>query len=242
MTTNSPSYRGRHTPPRPGSGPRAPGQARRSEPRGIARPPAGPVSDLFCLIAGERSWPRRRNRCLAAGIEPSWQPVTVETVLAYLNRERIRATYAAVAAVVGICPAATAAGRWATAARQPRGWSTRCWGCRPVTSPTRSTRSSCGRRRSSEAPWSFRRGCRGVMQAQSGPSVCRSNRASRSTAPPLDVTIRTRICQEKSHEKPRIRSAVRRRPGRLPGRLRDCRGEGGRTVHQGDRPRRQAGD
>ena len=106
MTTNSPSYRGRHTPPRPGSGPRAPGQARRSEPRGIARPPGGPVSDLFCLIAGERSWPRRRNRCLAAGIEPSWQPVTVETVLAYLNRERIRATYAAVAAVVGICPAA----------------------------------------------------------------------------------------------------------------------------------------
>ena len=32
--------------------------------------------------------------------------MTVETVLAYLNREQIRATYAAVAAVVGICPAA----------------------------------------------------------------------------------------------------------------------------------------
>ncbi|MCY4571759.1 MAG: hypothetical protein OXF01_03065 [Gemmatimonadetes bacterium] len=64
------------------------------------------MSVLFRLIAGERSRRRRRNRCLAAGIGLSWRPETVETVLAYLNREQIRATYAAVAAVVGICPSA----------------------------------------------------------------------------------------------------------------------------------------
>ena len=104
--TSSPGYRDRHTPPRPGSGPCAPGPARRSEPDGVARPAAGPVSALFRLIVGERSPRRRRNRGLAAGTEPSGQPVTVETVLAYLNREQVRATYAAVAAVVGICPPA----------------------------------------------------------------------------------------------------------------------------------------
>lgn len=106
MTTSSLSHHGRHTPPRPGSGPCAPGPDRRPELGGIARPAAGPVSALFRLIVGERSWRRRRNRCLAAGTEPSWQPVTVESVLACLNREQIRATYAAVAAVVGICPPA----------------------------------------------------------------------------------------------------------------------------------------
>ena len=120
MATNSPSYRGRHTPPRPGSGPCAPGRARRSELGWVARPAAGPVSVLFRLIAGERSWHRRRNRCLATGTGPSWQPVTVETVLAYLNREQIRATYAAVAAVVGICPSAM--GRALGERRQEASW------------------------------------------------------------------------------------------------------------------------
>ena len=58
------------------------------------------------MIVGERLRRRWGNRCLAAGTEPCRPAVTVETVLAYLNREQIRATYAAVAAVVGICPPA----------------------------------------------------------------------------------------------------------------------------------------
>ncbi len=66
------------------------------------------MSAFLRTIVGERSRRRWGNRCLAAATEPSWPPVTVETVLAYLNRERIRATYAAVAAVVGICPPALA--------------------------------------------------------------------------------------------------------------------------------------
>ena len=66
------------------------------------------TSSLLRMIVGERSRRRWGNRCLAAGTEPCRPAVTVETVLAYLNREQIRATYAAVAAVVGICPPAVA--------------------------------------------------------------------------------------------------------------------------------------
>lgn len=104
MRTSSSSYGGEHTPSRPSSGPCAPGPPRRSELGELAWPAAGPVSALFRLIVGGRAWRRRRSHRLAVGTESSWQPVTVETVLAYLNREQIRATYAAVAAVVGICP------------------------------------------------------------------------------------------------------------------------------------------